>query len=249
LTEYPLVSVVIPHYITHECLKDSMKKVVEKTSYPDYEIIISDDFTNTPENTKTLEWIRDEYNCQVLFNPIHGSMAYAINRGVDASKGEYIIVLSNDVFPVEQEDWIEIMVKYMQENPKVGGMSPRSMTPNNKVYYVGARVRDDDRIRHIDYGRANAHPPTAESPYTNAACMIVSRKLFDEVGGFDERFIGLGLEDVDFGYKLRAAGYKVLYFSEVTMCHLVEVTTKALNNRNYLGPNEEIFLSIWETFT
>jgi len=75
--------------------------------------------------------------------------------------------------------------------------------------------------------------------------MIVPKNVFQEVGGFDETFTGLGYEDIEFSFGVKAKGYKLYYFSEVTMLHLVEVTTVAMNDPEYLKDNQRKFIAKW----
>ena len=237
-----LVSVMIAHYLTAQCLKESVDEIMSKTSYDNFELIISDDGTNTKENDKVLIELKNKYPLKLVINSKHNCFSYAINEGMKLARGEYLILLSNDVRPMEA-DWIQKMVKFMDEHPNCGIMCPRSVNREGKVYFVGTEVRNG-KVSHIHYN-AKAHPPTSETFTANGACMIVPKNVFQEVGGFDETFTGLGYEDIEFSFGVKAKGYKLYYFSEVTMLHLVEVTTVAMNDPEYLKDNQRKFIAKW----
>jgi len=111
-----LVSVMIAHYLTAQCLKESVDEIMSKTSYDNFELIISDDGTNTKENDKVLIELKNKYPLKLVINSKHNCFSYAINEGMKLARGEYLILLSNDVRPMEA-DWIQKMVKFMDEHP------------------------------------------------------------------------------------------------------------------------------------
>lgn len=240
--EEKLVSIMIGHYLAAQCLKESVDEIMDKTTYKNFELIISDDGTNTEENDKVLIELKNKYPLKLVINSKHNCFSYAINEGMKLARGEYLILLSNDVRPLT-EDWIDKMVKFMDEHPECGIMCPRSINQENKIYFVGTHLKGK-MVGHNQYN-GEGHPPTSETVTANGACMVIPTKVFQEVGGFDETFTGLGYEDVEFSYAVKDKGYKLYYFSEVTMLHLVEATTKIMNDPEYLKDNYRKFAAKW----
>lgn len=238
----PLVSIVIPHYLTCYCLETGVEDLFLQTTYPNFEVIISDDGTNKRENDEVLFRLQKKHPVKLHFEKENHGFSYNINRGVELAKGKYIVIYSNDV-RIKTPDWIEKMVHYMETHPEVGALSPKSIKPDRRNYFVGTR-KTDVGVEHIDYGKGG-NRKTQETDSVNGVCLIISKKLFDEVGGFDERYVGLGLEDVDFSYRIKELGHKLIYLSEVVLVHLEEVTTRAIEKEDYLGENLRLFKDRW----
>lgn len=240
--EQPLVSIVIPHYLVYNCLETGVEDLFLQTTYPNFEVIISDDGTNQKENDEVLFELQKRYPIKLHSEKENHGLSYNINRGAELAKGKYIIIYSNDV-RIKTPDWIEKMVNYMETHPEVGALTPKSIKSGGENYFVGTR-KTSVGVKHIDYGKRRDRK-TQETDSVNGVCLIISKELFDRVGGFDERYVGLGLEDVDFSYRIRELGYKLIYLSDVVLIHLEEVTTRATGKEDYLGGNLKLFKDRW----
>ena len=213
----PLVSIIIPNKDHLSDLKRCIDSILEKSTYDNYEIVVVENnstdenlfayYKQTNENDKiTVVTYKPEPSEAFNYSKVN-------NFGVAASKGEYVLLLNNDT-EVITVNWIEELLMYAQrEDVACAGA---------KLYYP------DKTIQHAGVVLAlGAHRTAGHSHYmqhrenlgymgrlcyaqnvsaVTGACLLVSRKKYDEVMGLSEDF-AVSLNDVDFCLKLREKGY------------------------------------------
>lgn len=158
------------------------------------------------------------------------------NLGVAASSGEFIALLNNDARPDSQ--WIRAAVSKFAESPRIGGVASRVLDwEGNLVDYIGSAM--------TWYGMgfkphtAEPIPRNADIPadvlFGTGSAMFVRRSVFDELGGFDERYF-MFFEDVDLGWRLNLAGYRFAYEPASLAFHKHHASMSAF------GPYKETYL-------
>lgn len=213
----PLVSIIIPNKDHLSDLKRCIDSILEKSTYDNYEIVVVEN-NSTDENLFAYyKQINENDKITVVtYKPEPGeafNYSKVNNFGVAASKGEYVLLLNNDT-EVITVNWIEELLMYAQrEDVACAGA---------KLYYP------DKTIQHAGVVLAlGAHRTAGHSHYmqhrenlgymgrlcyaqnvsaVTGACLLVSRKKYDEVMGLSEDF-AVSLNDVDFCLKLREKGY------------------------------------------
>lgn len=206
----PTISVIIPTFNRAEMVCRCVQSVLD-TKWPALEVIVVDDCSPDETGAKvkdnfgeTVKYIRNEKN---------SFQAISRNNGAKIATGEYLFFLDDD--NVVDKDIFREMTKAFEENAKLGLVAPMAihMRPgkNNVIWSLGS-----------DFNRWTSQPkdhcpnlPVVELPdnpksyptsyYPNG--FMVPRKVFDEVGGFDEKYIQI-FEESDFGWKIREAGYQ-----------------------------------------
>lgn len=220
----PLVSILIPNKDHIDDLERCISSIEKKSTYRNFEYIII-------ENNSTEEATFQYYKELEARNPkVHtvywdGPFNYSEinNFGAAHAKGEYLLLLNNDT-EVINEDWMEELLGYCMR-PDVGIVGAR-------LYY------DDDTIQHagvvLGFGGIAGHcfvqQPRGNTGYCHriicaqdysavtAACMMVKKKAFDEVGGLSKD-LAVAFNDIDFCLKIRHAGYLVVYNPYVELYH------------------------------
>lgn len=221
----PLVSIIIPTKDNKDVLKTCIDSVINRSTYKNYEIVIAD---NRSENTETLLYFEQ---MTTAYNNIHVVKAdvpfnYSLinNMAVKSSRGEYIVLLNNDT-EIITPDWLEKMLSYAQQE-KCGSVGV-------KLYYKDGTIQHGGVIT----GKGGAmgahryyHKPHDEKGYMHtletandvicctAACLMVLRKKYDEIGGFNEE-LTVQYNDVDFGIRLYEKGYFNVFLPDVELFH------------------------------
>jgi GT2 family glycosyltransferase len=149
--------------------------------------------------------------------------------------GDYLLFLNNDT-EVETPDWLDAMLEHAQRH-EVAAVGARLLYPNRRIQHAGVFLMGtelsvaDHAFKHLpedtDAWFALARVARNVSAVT-AACMMVRRQIFEELGGFDERF-RVAFNDVDLCLRMRQAGYLIVYTPLATLIHYESATRKALH--------------------
>ena len=219
----PLVSIVIPNKDHIEDLKKCMDSVDEKSDYKNYEYIIVENNSEEEITFNFYKEIEKRDNVRVLYWDKEFNYSAINNFGVKEAKGEYILLLNNDV-EVINGDWLSQMLGYCQRE---------------EVGIVGARLYyEDDTIQHagvvIGFGGIAGHTfvtldedsdlyqsrtkVACDYSAVTAACLLTKKKIYDEVGGLEEAF-KVAFNDVDFCLKVRALDKLVVYNANAKLHH------------------------------
>lgn len=212
----PLVSVIIPNKDSIQDLNKCISSVL-KSTYNNYEIIIVE---NNSENKETFDFYRkleeNNKNVHVVKYEEKGFNFSKINNfGRKFAKGEYILLLNNDV-EVINENWIEEMLGICQQK-NVGIVGAKLLYPDNSVQHAGVIIGIGGVAGHIHKNIKDSDPGYFSRAVivnnfsaVTAACLLVKTNIFDEVGGLDET-LEVAFNDVDFCMKVRNKGYLVVY--------------------------------------
>ena len=226
----PKISIVIANKDHEPDLRRCISSIMEKSTYDNYEIIIVENNSETPEIKKYYEELKEDERIKIV--TYEGSFNYSAvnNLGVKAAEGEYILLLNNDT-QVITVNWMEELLMYAQRED-VGAVGA-------KLYY------GDKTIQHagVVWG-LGAHRTAGHSHYmqhrenlgymgrlcyaqnvsaVTGACLLVSKELFEKAGGLDESF-AISLNDVDFCIKLREMGYLNVFTPFAELYHYESVS-------------------------
>ena len=200
--------------------------LLERTSYQRLEIIVVHDGNLRPEQQEA--WRRHGVRLlpsdRAVFNLSHN-----INQGVAASTGEYVLLLDDDTEP-KQADWLDIMLGYA-ERPGVGVVGCKLFFPDGRLQHTGITF-EEGGPGHLYYqadgetvGLNEMNMVARNCLAVTGACQLVPRRVFDAVGGYDER-LALDFNDVDFCLRVRDAGYRIVQAAGAELFHL-EAVSKA----------------------
>jgi len=231
----PLVSIIIPTKDNFTYIKNCVESIIEDTTYPYFEIVIVD-------TGSTDKRVKDFYkkltsglesvtivNYKKKFN-----FSDACNQGAKASRGEYLLFLNNDT-KVITHDWIQALLEHAQR-PEIGMVGPKLLFEDKTIQHAGIVLSERDIAFHPFYGEdqrvdiftyiytANIRNVSA----VTAACSMVSRKKFDEVGGFDPK-LRVTYNDVDLNLKRRKKGYYNLYTPYAELFHYESKSVGRIN--------------------
>lgn len=242
-TDRPLVSIVIPTRNHVSSLQKCLSSVFNKTDYWSYEVIVLDNGSDDVETLEFLEELKKREHVRV--ERIEGAFNYSRlnNRGVELSLGSLIALLNDDV-EVINDDWLSEMVSRAMQ-PEVAMVGARLWYPNGIVQHAGVILGAGGIAGHAHVGLrrdqpgyfARAHLAQNVSAVT-AACALVRREAYMQIGGFDEN-LAVTFNDVDFCLRLRAAGYWIVWSPHAELIHH-ESASRGLDNS---APKQIRFLS------
>lgn len=226
----PLVSIIIPNKDQSEALKKCLDSIREKTSYRNYEIIIIENNSEEPETFAFYKKIAGEKIKVVTWE---GEFNYsAINNfGVRHARGDYLLLLNNDV-EIINGDWLTEMLSHCQRK-EVGIVGAKLYYPDNTIQHAGIIIGIGGVAGSVFVGLPRAfsgylHKASIQLDLSavTAACMLIKRSVFEQVGGLEEK-LKVAFNDVDFCLRVREKGYLVVYDPYAELYHYESKTRGA----------------------
>lgn len=220
----PLVTIIIPIKDKVKLLKDCLNSLFEHTNYKNFEIIIID---NQSEQEKTLEYLdelKGSSNIRILDYDKPFNYSEMNNIAVIEAKGSLICFLNNDTTIIE-DDWLSEMVSHACR-PEIGCVGAKLLYPDGTIQHAGVILGLKGYASHAhkgfaanDSGYFNRLEVAHNVSAVTAACMVVKKKIFQEVGGFDAFNLRVAYNDVDLCLKVREKGYRNLFTPHAQLIH------------------------------
>lgn len=228
------LSIIIVNYNTYKLTKQTIEAVLsEKTNF-EYEILLVDNASTDGSIQDLQEDFKDiieEKKLRVFRNGSNLGFAKANNRGIKEALGEYILLLNSDT--VVKEGCLASCMKRIEEDEHIGALGCKVVladgtldhackrgfpTPKASLYYLLKL----DKVNPIKYGVYDAlaldEDEEGEVDCLTGAFMLMPKAILDKVGILDEVFFMYG-EDIDLCYRIKEAGYKILYYPKAEMIH------------------------------
>lgn len=220
----PLVSLIIPTRDGYEILHNCVESVLGKTAYRNYEIIVIDNQTTCQ---KTLNYF-NKINCYSNVTVIsynHPFNYSAINNfGVNHAKGNIIGLINNDVEVINAE-WLTEMVSHVLR-PEIGAVGAKLYYGDNTLQHAGVILGLGGGAGHShkyfegdENGYYNRLKVVQNYAAVTAACLIVRKNVFEEVGGLNEEHLTVAFNDVDLCLKILKKGYRNLWTPYAELYH------------------------------
>jgi GT2 family glycosyltransferase len=247
-SSHPMVSIVIPTHENLHLTKLCLEGIFRNTSWPNYEIIVVDNASRD----ETPAYVRDLASrlssLRHILNRENEGFARAINQGLAAAAGDYLVLLNNDT--IVTRGWLGTMIRHLEQDPDVGMVGPVTNLAGNE-----ARINVDytsiDQMEAFAEQYTRAHAGRSREMSTlGFFCAVIPRRVLSKVGLLDERF-GIGMfEDDDLSRRVRQAGYRLLCVDDAFVHHFHRATFKLLDEREYLklfDTNRATFEQKWDT--
>nr|WP_252211145.1 glycosyltransferase family 2 protein [Enterococcus durans] len=220
-----LVSVIIPTKNGYDDLKLCVDSIIEKTSYPNYEIIIADNGSTDPKMQELFAEYKKQLNERFIVELIDIPFNYSRinNLAAEKASGKYLLFLNNDTEVIEP-NWMTTMVSYAQFD-RIGCVGAKLYYPDDTTQHAGVLVgiggvaghalNNYDRTHCGYFGRL-----VIDVNYlaVTAACMMVKTADFKAVNGFDET-LEVAFNDVDLCLKIYELGRYNVYAHQVELYH------------------------------
>jgi GT2 family glycosyltransferase/glycosyltransferase involved in cell wall biosynthesis len=243
--ENPQASIVIPVHNQLDATIRCLESIFAHTHGIDYEIVLVDDASDQYVNH---ELSRIPHLNLVTLTTNVGYLL-ATTRGVEASHGEFVVLLNNDT--EVKPGWLTAIIETFADST-VGAVGAKLLLPNDRTQEAGAIVWKDGNARHFGRGYSATHPEVSYArnvDYCSAACLALRRSTWDDIGGFDERFKPAYYEDVDLCFAIQARGLAVRFQPAAEVIHH-EGTSHGQDvesgTKRYQEINRETFRAKWE---
>jgi GT2 family glycosyltransferase len=238
----PTVSVLIAMYGRPEITLDALVALMATARETSIEILLCDDHSPDNsgrffENVPGLRLTRNRENIGYLRNN---------NRLAAEARGEFLLLLNNDT--VIQPGALAALLHVFRTQPDAGLVGARLVFPDGRLQEAGADVLPDGRTVRRGWRQrdsASLHDRLEEVDYCSAACVLIPRSLFLDVGGFDERYLPAYYEDVDLAFKVRAAGRKVYFQPAARVVHIENASSSFARAKAQAAVNQPIFRDRW----
>lgn len=221
---FPLVSIITVNYNQSAVTADLLKSL-RNVTYPALEIIVVDNASPTDKP----DFLKVTFP-EIILIKSNENLGFAggNNLGIRQSKGEYIMLLNNDTEVAP--GFIEPLIRKFNDNPQVGAVSPKiyfQHTPK-MLQFTGISPINNITIRSTGWGFGvmdeGQFDKDKESFFAHGAAMMTTRKVIEEVGLMAEIFF-LYYEEMDWGQRIRNAGYKIFYVHNSVIYHKESVST------------------------
>ena len=222
--EPPMVSIIIPTRDGVGFVRQCVKSIYERTTYPRYEIILVDNDSTDPASLELFRWMEHEGLVRVLRRSGRFNYASINNAAVRLAAGDLVCLLNNDT-EVITSDWLEEMVSQVLR-PGVGAVGAKLLYGDRSVQHAGAILGIGGVA-----GHGHKHSPEGSHGYfsrlavthevgaVTGACLLTRRDLWEELGGLDDRWLPVAFNDIDFCVRVRDAGHRVLLTPQAVLFH------------------------------
>jgi GT2 family glycosyltransferase len=216
------VSIIIPFKDRPELLANCLRSLRSGT-FRNFEVILVDNGSTNPRTLALLERLKPRRRYRLVAWPEPFNFSRLCNAGAAQGRGEYLLFLNNDT-EVLTRDWLEQLLR-IGVDPRVGVVGATLLYPDRTLQHAGLFPRADGLWVHPYRGLPADHPGEGNElliprivPAVTAACLLVRRSLFQELGGFDARFAETG-NDVDLCLRARQRGLAVIISPDAQLFH------------------------------
>ena len=219
----PLVSILIPTRDRAALLRTCVESIFAQTDYEPYEVLVLDNESREPDALEYLGSLGKDSRVQV--HRLEGAFNYSRlnNRGVELAHGSLVLLLNNDI-ETRDPAWLSEMVSLVTQ-PNVGLVGARLWYPEGPMQHGGVILGAGGIAGHAHAGLRHEHGYFARAHLTQnfsavtAACALVRRDLYLELGGLDEENLAVAFNDIDFCLRLRDAGWQIVWTPHAELTH------------------------------
>jgi GT2 family glycosyltransferase len=239
----PAVSVIIPTFGQVPCTLRCLAAIAAHPPVAPIEVIVVDDASDVPavaqlDQVEGIRLIRQTSNLGFL---------RTCNAAAKLATGAHLLFLNNDTEPCA--GWLDAMLALANARPDVGAVGAKLVYPDGRLQEAGGIIWADATGGNYGRGDDPAKPEynyVREVDYCSGAALLVPRAVFAALDGFDPRYAPAYFEDSDLAFRLREAGYKVLYEPRAVVMHH-EGISHGTDTRHGLKSHQEINRDIFVT--
>lgn len=208
-------SVIVPVYNNILDTLLCLVSVLESSGERSFEIIVADD-----GSTDATEHLVSRIGGNVIYYRQRENLGFLrnCNTSVASANGRYVVLLNNDTLVLPS--WLDALLAPFSQDESIGLTGSKLINWDGSLQEAGGIFWNDGSAWNFGRGgdaRAPQFSYVKDVDYCSGASIAIPRKLWDELGGFDEHYLPAYCEDSDLAFRVRAAGYRTVYtpFSEV----------------------------------
>ena len=219
------ISIIIPTRDRADLLDRCLESLFVISAYPNFDACVVDNGSSEQATSDVLARFAARFSgrFQVLRRDVPFNFSALINDGVAATDGDLVVFLNNDT-EVIASSWLDDMAGYAQQR-EIGAVGCVLLYPNGSVQYGGVVLGRGGVAGHAHVGEPASAPgyfgrlaAQSNCAAVTAACMMVRRDVFAEIGGFDQQ-LTVAFNDVDFCLKAISRGYRNVCLGQVRLVH------------------------------
>lgn len=218
-----LVSIIIPTRDNARWLERCMDSLLKLTERPPFEIGLVDNRSQKSETWQLYERLLGDSRIRLIPFDQPFNFSQANNLGASESQGDLLLFLNDDVEIIDAE-WLEELARWA-ERPEIGVVGAKLLYPDLTIQHAGIILGMGGHAGHVLLGlREGEHGPLGSTEWyrnymaVTGACMMVPRKVFEQAGGFDERY-RIAFGDVDICLRIKERGFRVVYNPFARLLH------------------------------
>jgi glycosyltransferase involved in cell wall biosynthesis len=220
----PQVSIIIPTRNALALVRQCIESVRRKTRYASYEIILVDNGSDDPAALAYFAQLAQQPNTRVLRDDRAFNYSALNNAAVAVARGELVALVNNDIEVIAPE-WLDEMASLAMQ-PDIGAVGARLWYPNKTLQHGGVILGPGGVAVHAHKGLprglngyAGRGALVQDFSAVTAACLVVRKRLYQQVGGLDEVNLAVAFNDVDFCLRLGEAGYRNVWTPYAELFH------------------------------
>jgi GT2 family glycosyltransferase/glycosyltransferase involved in cell wall biosynthesis/Flp pilus assembly protein TadD len=247
ITKSTLTSIIILCFNQIEYTIRCLQSIEKHTSVP-YELILVDNGSSDGTKAFLERYAEKHTECNIILNKDNRGFAGGNNQAIAAAKGDYILLLNNDV--VVTQDWLERLIAHVESDANIGMAGPVSNSISGPqqvehVSYNGDLIRMRQFAR--DYSKKNVGR-IQDILRLVGFCLLIKRHVLDIIGGLDENYGNGNYEDDDICLRSRIAGFRNIIAHDVFIHHYGSMTFRG-NAIDYIATmqdNQKYFANKWK---
>lgn len=213
---HPSVGIVIPTRDRIDLLEPCLKSVIEMTSYPNFKTLVIDNDSVEPRTSAALGRLRREFR-HLSVAPFPGAFNFSAicNFGARQIASDFLVFLNNDT-EILQADWLDNLLEFAIA-PDIGAVGAKLLYPDGRVQHAGVVLGLGGVAGHFGAGKPDDEPgwlgkdaAPHETSAVTGACLMIERRKFDVVGGFDAANLPIELNDIDLCLRLNQEGWRTI---------------------------------------
>lgn len=221
----PRVSLIVPTRDKVELLKGCVDGLLHRTDYPDLEILIVDNNSEEAATFAYFDTLKDEPRVRVLTYKAPFNYSSINNFAAAEATGEVLGLINNDI-EVMEPGWLAEMVSHALR-PEVGAVGAKLYYADGTIQHAGVVTGICGVAGHVHkgltrdaYGYFSRAQLTQDLSCVTAACLILRKEIFDEVGGLNSENLAVAFNDVDFCLRIREKDHLVVWTPFAELYHL-----------------------------
>lgn len=221
----PMISCIVAMRDKAAMTSNCIRSILQDTDYSNLEILLVDNGSTEAASFAFFDSLQKERRVKIIHWNRPFNYSEIQNMAVREAKGKFIALLNNDIV-IKDPQWLKEMVSHAQKS-HIGAVGTKLLFANDTLQHGGIVLGPNGSVGHIfrDFPfnvakQKNVAQVTRWISAVTGACLVVDKQKYLEIGGLNEKNLGIAFNDVDFCIRLTLAGYQNLYTPHTMIYHL-----------------------------